>query len=184
MRLLIFISLFSLLPGVAVATPQLADSIVFGGRTYVLREVPLLGLWNFKERMGFRVGTGEVKPPEFDVRSTANWDGYEAQFEIRDSKLLLRQIVGYVEGKKRSNEEILIQKKFPLQVTWYTGRIHIAVGDNDDKTGEITAVLVFEVEKGVVKSISFKERMKPLYTWNGLPEVETDAEQDNHPEQR
>lgn len=184
MRTMFLISVFSLLADVALATPQLADTIIFGGRTYVLHEIPMLGLWDFEETRGFRVGSGREKPPPFEVRSTANWDGYEAQFEIRKSRLFVRRIAGYIDGKERTNEQIFVGKRFPLQATWFTGRIHIPVGDADERSGEVTAVIVFEVEKGIVKSTGFKDRIKPLYTWNGLPETETDAEQGAQPEPR
>lgn len=183
-RVLLLVSVFTLLADVAGATPQLADTIVFGGRKYVFYEVPMLGLWDFEETRGFRVGSGRQKPPPFQVVSTGNWDGYEAQFEIRDSKLFLRRITGYIDGQERENEEILTRKKFPLQATWFTGRIHIGLGDMDEESGEMTAVIVFEVEKGIVKSMSFKERMKPVFTWNGLPEVETDIDQGDESERQ
>lgn len=179
MRIPVLVILLSLLSNVALATPQIADTIRFGGRDYWLLEVPMLGLWDFEERMGFRTGTGREKPPPFDVRSSANWDGYEAVFEIRDSKLYLSKIVGYVGGTKRRNAEVLPKKTFPLEATWFTGRIHIAVGDDDPDTGERTAVIQFDIEQGQVKSMTFRERMKPPGTWNGLPSPNADAPPEN-----
>lgn len=176
MRTLVFTLVMSVGANVAWATPQLADRIVFGGHKYVFHEIPMLGLWDFEEVRGFRLGSGREKPPAFDVRSTANWDGYEAVFEIRDSKLYLRRITGSIDGRWRRNAGIISGEKFPLLASWYTGRIHIPVGDFDQETGEMVAVIVFEVEKGIVKSMSFKERMRPVDTWNGLPESDADAE--------
>lgn len=169
MRILFLVILYSLLGNVALATPQMADTIRFGGRDYWLFEVPMLGMWDFEERTGFRTGTGRQKPPPFDVRSSANWDGYEAVFEIRESKLYLRKIVGYVDGKMRKNAEVLPQKTFPLEATWFTGRIHLVVGDDDPDTGERTAIILFDIEQGQVKSTTFRERMTLPGTWNGLP---------------
>ena len=160
---------------VAVATPQTPDTLVFGGRQYAIREIPMLGLWDYGG------GTGKEKPPAFEARSSANWAGYRAQFEIRDSKLFLRRIVGWIDGKKRKDEEIIPGNRFPVVATWYTGKIHLPVGDFDDKTQESTAVIIFEIEMGAVKSVGFAERMKPVWTWNGLPHEtkirDEDAEQ-------
>lgn len=178
MRRFLLVLYLTLISEVALATPQIADRIVFGGRTYVLREIPMLGLWDFEERRGFRVGTGRELPPPFDVRSSANWDGYEAEFEIRDSKLFLRRIVGALEGKERTNAEIMPGKTFPLHVTWFTGRIHLAVGDDDPKTGDMSAVIVFTIEKGNVTSLKFHERLQPPFTWNGLPAPAVDDQDD------
>jgi hypothetical protein len=56
----------------------------------------------------------------------------------------------------------------------------------DDKTQESTAVIIFEIEKGAVKSVGFAERMKPVCTWNGVPADTTtgdkNAEQSHPPE--
>jgi hypothetical protein len=151
---------------IAVATPQASDTLMFGGRKYAIHEIPMLGLWDYGNG---RVGTGKQKPPAFDFQDSANWAGYRAQFEIRDSKLFLRRIVGRIDGKKRKNEEIIPGNQFPILADWYTGKIHLAVGDFDEETRESTAVIIFEVEKGAVKSVGFAERMKPVSTWNGVP---------------
>ncbi|MGN6548248.1 MAG: hypothetical protein ACTHK7_24645, partial [Aureliella sp.] len=116
---------------------------------------------------------GKQKPPAFEARSSANWAGYRAQFEIRDSKLFLRRIVGWIDGQKRRDDQIISGKRFPIVATWYTGKIHLAVGGFDDKSQESIAVMIFEVERGIVKSVDFAERMKPVWTWNGLPPIAT-----------
>lgn len=174
MRTLLVLLTLLALTGSAFATPQMADIIIYGKRKYVLYEVPMLGLWDFEETRGYPLGDGRKKPPQFDLRSTANWDGYEAEFEIRDSRLYLNKLKGYINGKKQLNEQILPEYKFPTVATWYTGRIHLAVGDADEQTGELTSVLVFEIEQGLVKSLSFQEKMQPDWTWNGFPDIEED----------
>jgi hypothetical protein len=156
---------------ITVATEQVQDVLVFGARRYAIHEVPMLGLWDYG---GGSAGTGKTRPPAFEVRSSGNWSGYRATFEIRDSKLLLRRIVGRIDGKRRRDEEIIPGKQFPIVASWYTGKIHIRVGEFDEKTHEETAVIVFEIEMGEVKSIGFIERMKPVGTWDGLtPDART-----------
>jgi hypothetical protein len=161
----------------AFATPQISDTVIFGGRKYTIREIPMLGFWDYGEES---IGTGTRKPPAFDVRNSANWSGYRAQFEIRDSKLYLRHIAGWIEGKKRRNEQIINGKPFPIVADWYTGRIHLDVGDFDPDTQESQAVIIFHVEKGVITEMEFAKRMKPIWTWNGLPPKEPAERIDNN----
>ncbi len=154
---------------VAATTPQIPNTLMFGGRKYAIHEIPMLGLWDYGEGS---VGTGTEKPPTFQARNSANWVGYRAQFEIRESRLFLHRIGGRLDGKKRNDEELIPGKPFPIVASWYTGKIHLPVGDFDDSANEQTAVIIFSIERGVVTSVDFAERMKPVWTWNGLPQKE------------
>lgn len=161
--------------GPAEATPQIPCTLRYGGRVYTIPEIPMLGLWDSREPPA----PGGQRLPPFEVRSTANWAGYRAVFEIRDGKLLLRRVVGRIAGQKRVNEEIISGASFPLLATWYSGRIHLAVGDPDLQRNESTAVLIFEVERGRVRDVTFAKRLSLPGTWNGLEPSAVDAA---HPE--
>ena len=155
------------------------DTLVFGGRKYFIDEAPMLGLWNGG------VGTGTQERPTFQPHRSGNMRGYLPQFEIRESKLFLRRIVGRIDGKKRKNEEIIPGTPFPIVATWFTGDIHLFVGDVDSETQDSTAVIILHIHKGVAESMGFAERMRRVRTWNGLPEagaVERHAEQCGEPE--
>ena len=159
----------------AEATPQIPCTLRYGGRVYTIAEIPMLGLWDSREPPA----PGRQRLPPFEVRSSANWAGYRAAFEIRDAKLLLRRVVGRIAERKRVNEEIIPGASFPLLATWYSGRIHLAVGDPDLQTHEARAVLIFEVERGRVRDLTFAKRLSLPGTWNGL---EPSAVEGAHPE--
>jgi len=150
----------------AQATWQIPRLIEFGNHTYGLEEIPMLGLWDYGPGS---IGPGTQKPPPFEMTSSANNSGYVAQFGIRDSKLYLDKITGQIDGKTRRNEQIIPGPQFPIVAEWFTGRIHVQVGEYDNERRESNAVIIFHVEKGIVRKTDFAERMTLPGTWNGLP---------------
>lgn len=150
---------------IVLATPQAAGHISYGGHEYVLFQVPMLGLWH--NGVG-DVPKGKMPTPRFEVTSSANWAGYSACWEIRNHQLLLCEIEGRINGKNIRNDEILRGRRFPVVAKWFTGRIHIAVGDLNDETNEYESVIVFEVVNGSVKGTMFHTAAKICRTWNGL----------------
>jgi len=150
----------------AQATWQIPHLISFGNNTYLLNEIPMIGLWDYGPRS---IGTGKQEPPPFESTSSANNAGYLAQFGIRDSKLWLEMITGQIAGKMQRDERIIPGQRFPIVAEWFTGKIHIQVGDYDYEKMESTAVIIFHVEKGIVTKTEFAERMTLPDTWNGLP---------------
>ena len=85
-------------------TPQLMDELVLGGKRYHIYQVPMLGYWDYGDGS---IGKGQVKPPHFDFSSTANSAGYQATWEITDSKLKLRRITGRIDGRRVKNRKII-----------------------------------------------------------------------------
>jgi hypothetical protein len=166
----------------ASATSQIWDTLIFGEHEYGIPEKPMAGVWQFG---GGVPEPGRQKVPDFESRSTANHVGYEARFEIRDSKLMLRKLSGWIAGKERRNEEILPEMKFPVIATWFTGKIHLCVGDFDfdGHTADCAAVIIFQVEKGTVKKMEFAERMQFGWSWpwNGVPRSETTSRNSPQP---
>jgi len=57
MRGALLLTALSFLTEVAFATPQISDTVIFGGRKYALHEVPMLGLWDYGAQSA---GTGKV----------------------------------------------------------------------------------------------------------------------------
>ena len=96
MRAMTVIAIIACSAQTAFATIQVSDTVVLGGRTYEIQEIPMLGLWDHGEGS---VGGGKQKRPKFEATNSANWVGYRAKFEIRDSKFYLRKIVGQIDGK-------------------------------------------------------------------------------------
>jgi hypothetical protein len=128
----------------------------------------MLGLWDYGDE---RVGSGKQKPPDFDIVSTANWSGYQAEFEIRDSQLWLREMTGQIGGKARKNEQIIPGERFPIVAKWFSGRIHLPVGGFDPEKQEYAFVIIFHVDGGRVTRTEYAERMTPVHTWNGVPQT-------------
>ncbi len=116
--------LLGLLIGQAAhATAQVPDSIRIDGKDYALNTNPLsqnpkLEGWN---------------PPADASRSTANWRGYVAAWEIRDGSLMLMDvnISTYDEAsKKRAVRSIAADfvSALPAAADWYTGALIIPDG--------------------------------------------------------
>ena len=153
----------------AFGTQQIPNELVFGNRKYFIEEIPMLGLWDYGRG---DPAEGKEKPPKFEAANSANWVGYQAQFEIRNSKLWLKKITGKIDGKRQTNEQIIPGEDFPKVAKWFSGRIHLEVGDFDDGTQEATSVIIFHIKNGVVTKTEYTERMKRVATWNGLPEAD------------
>jgi len=156
-----------------LSTFQIPGTLRYGEHTFTILEVPMLGLWDYGD------GTpapGKVKPPSFDFVSTANWKGYEATWLIKDSKLMLYEIMGKKDGKKVRNEDIFPGKSFPLLADWYTGRIHLRVGGYNQRQEAYEAVIVCHIEKGHVKKMTFEPILAIEPTWNGLSPSENEDE--------
>ena len=111
---------------------------------------------------------GRHRPPTFDFTSTANWDGYIAKWFIRDKQLFLSTITGRIQGKDVKDQEILSGGRFPRHATWFTGNIYLPIGDFNDEKKEHESVLVFKIEKGDVKAMTFFPSTKIKPTWDGL----------------
>ena len=162
---LLMVATFALACSPALATVQQRDRVVFGDHEYGIFEVPMLGLWYYGEG---EPPNGKTRPFEFDFNTTANWVGYSATWEIRGEELRLREIRGRQKGKDVKNEAILPSRKFPVAATWFTGKIHIPVGGYDENEEQFKAIIVFEIDKGDVKSMAFIPSGKISGTWDGL----------------
>ncbi len=150
---------------IARGSPQLYDSMSFGGRKYIIYQRPMNELWHYGDAA---IPEGKQRPPQFDATSPGNWLGYAASWEIQDSKLFLRDIRGRVAGKAVRNQAILPQLTFPALATWFTGKIYLPVGDFIEDKNEYEAVIVFEIEKGCVKVMTFLPSWPINYSLNGL----------------
>jgi len=160
----LFIAVLISCRSTAFATPQVKDKLRYGYREYVIFQIPMLGLWHYGDE---KPPTGKSSPPKLEVTSSANWAGYSATWEIRDKQLFLRTIQGRMRGHDVQNEAILPDLKFPAPATWFTGRIHLPIGDFSEETQEYESVILFDIEKGQVKAINFVPTEKINYTWNG-----------------
>ncbi len=132
----------------------------------------MLGLWDYSDG---EPQLGKQKPPRFDFAGTGKWAGYDAVWLIRDSKLFLSSIQAKRDGQRIKNEEILLDRKFPALATWFTGRIHLFVGDYDTETKQYASVIVCHVDSGIVKNMTFEPTLEYTFEWNGLPSQHTES---------
>ncbi|HIE98175.1 MAG: hypothetical protein ABGZ53_00795 [Fuerstiella sp.] len=150
---------------VSVSSPQSKDLLLYGDHTFEINEIPMLGLWDYGDA---EPAQGKKKPPTFDFAGFGNWAGYDATWLIRDSKLYLHKIRGERDGKRIRNEKILPDHDFPVVATWFSGRIHVAVGGFNHDTEKHESVIVFHVEKGIVQRTTFESSLEYTFEWNGM----------------
>jgi hypothetical protein len=117
MKPLILIALGCLLGLQVHATDQIIDPLDWKGETFYPRLGPSI-LEAFPEK----------EKPQFEVRSTGNWKGYEAEWEIKDNTLFLISLKGSIKGKHKDITELLPGKKPPIPATWYTGTLILPRG--------------------------------------------------------
>src|SRR5260370_32789681 len=98
-------------PTTVLATVQARDAVRFEGKIKLMMECPLGDLlYSLPD------------PPEFEWQNTANWKGYTAKWEIKDSGLFL---VSFEAKRKRTEPEnvpleaILPGRKLPVLADWY-----------------------------------------------------------------
>ncbi|MDQ3331086.1 MAG: hypothetical protein M3552_10595 [Planctomycetota bacterium] len=150
---------------------QVQDSLKFGGRKYVINQQPMLGYWHDNEW-----GSTGTKPfPKFDFVSFNNWRRYDAAWFIADGQLWLDNLSGEIQGRKVKNEEIILDYAFPARADWFTGRIELAVGDQNRHTGKYSAVIVLHIEEGKVKKMTLMESAWLVGSWNGLDDRPVEA---------
>jgi len=125
----------------ALATAQQADALLLDGKEHALNTNPLAA-W---------IEAHPDRAPGSEVRSSANWRGYIATWEIAGGKLWLRKVeVSYVDGKERreyvDNKGVgrvieipqyrqrdvlgdLFDGRREIVATWYTGTLIVPQGE-------------------------------------------------------
>lgn len=162
---LLALCLATFLVAPAFGSPQEMDRVWYGGHRYAIAEHPMLGLWHIGEG---EPPTGKSFPPNFDFESPSNWLRFSTTWEIWDSRLWLRSIRARVDGRRVRNNEILPNFTFPAEATWFTGKIHLPVGNFSAETQEFESVIEFSIDKGVVTSRRLISSACLGSSWNGL----------------
>ncbi len=126
----------------AVATEQEEDVIRSGGKTAHLLERPLdLHLQTLSPR------------PRFDPPRSSNWKGYDADWEIRDSKLYLVSFEALTNRKAVPISELFPKRELPIFADWFTGTLHLLSTERERKPGGYPVfkhVTQMRVKNGVV----------------------------------
>ena len=130
-------------------TQQIADSVTYNGETYYTYSNP------FHQ---FRFTFKPKERPRFYGAHSANWNGYESDFIIKDNKLLLIKFEGNLLDHKDNTYRLVgLDHFFPGQTEvfadWFTGSLILYTenqlhennrGDKSDSTDE----LYLEFNKG------------------------------------
>ena len=149
------------LAGQATATAQIADTIIIDGKEYALNTNPL---------DGYLKGRPDVIPKDAS-RSSANWRGYVATWEIKDAALVLvRMDVRFYDTDSREERtqnirEALFPDQSRVQATWYSGALIIPDGKMTQYVhmgygSTYSHYRIYRIDKGRVietKSLSEKE---------------------------
>lgn len=114
-----------LLSPVAKATAQVSDVLIVDGQEFALNTNPLEAQLEQKK----------WRPPEEAIRSTANWRGYVATWEVKGDKFFLRNVSIRVSDPKDVREETrkdIIGELYPgaseVFADWYTGALIVPDG--------------------------------------------------------
>ena len=146
MRLPTFIRVFGTLAIVLAAIPastteQARDTITFAGQQDSMLERPLN---EFLRRL--------PEVPRLDIPSTANYKGYTASWEVKDSRLLLATFHATTNRQPYSVSSLFPDRKLPIHANWYSGTVHIINGRETLAQGRYTyeRVIALQVTNGVV----------------------------------
>jgi hypothetical protein len=101
------------------ATDQVRDIVTFRGERSTTLERPLN---DFLRRL--------PTVPRFDVSSTANYKGYTATWELKDSRLFLKSFNATTNGHPFSVAWLFPTRSLPILADWYSGTLHIVDGSN------------------------------------------------------
>ncbi len=140
-----------------------ADDIVIGTCKYSMFQNPMLSYWDFGQDS---LGVGTRKMPQLEQLSSVNAKGFEAEWCVRNGKLYLTHIKGRVDGKWHRDQKLMPECKFPVYADWFSGNLHLPVGEfADGMVCEI--VMTVCVEKGIVKNLSVSQNTAVVITWDG-----------------
>jgi hypothetical protein len=91
--------------------------------------------------------------PTFDDTTTSNRKNYTARWEIRESRLYLASFDAKRKGKSVAIDAILSGGKLPMLATWYSGKLHIGLGEVvgwEKGKPKYERQEVLDIEKGAV----------------------------------
>jgi hypothetical protein len=123
------------------ATEQVRDTVTITGQQHSMLERPLNGLLCRLPAI-----------PRFDVPSTANYKGYTASWEVRDSRLYLASFSATTNRQPFSATLLFPDRTLPILADWYSGSVHIISGRETLAHGHYTyeRVTALRVKNGVV----------------------------------
>jgi hypothetical protein len=90
--------------------------------------------------------------PKFDVRRTSNYKGYEASWEIRDSRLFLTSFAAATNRAPQPVSVLFPTRELPILADWFSGPLHVIGGKTSLSRGYQTfeRVTRYQVSKGII----------------------------------
>jgi hypothetical protein len=98
-------------------TSQAHECLVYKGEEIGIEEEPLEQYFS-----------GLKKRPKLIAPHTALWRGYHGVWEIKDEKLFLTELVGFVKDNAEVDINYIFPGKKEVFAEWYTGEIRIPQG--------------------------------------------------------
>ncbi|MGE3315601.1 MAG: DUF1028 domain-containing protein [Planctomycetaceae bacterium] len=146
----------------AFATGQISDEILYEMKDTFILECPLQ---KYLEQHKKQI-------PRSDGINSANWKGYKAGWEIRNSRLLLVRFEVGVKSEPTSIDVIIPGATLPVHADWYTGKLHVITGKRLTNSGfshlnKYESIDVLDLEKGKV----VKRRVWRNVNRNDIPEL-------------
>jgi hypothetical protein len=125
----------------AFATQQARDTMTFAGQQDSILERPLNDLLRRLPEI-----------PRFDISSTANYKGYTASWEIKDSRIYLASFHATTNRQPYSVSSLFPGRKLPIHADWYSGTVCIISGRETLAKGRYTyeRVVALQVTNGVI----------------------------------
>ena len=123
------------------ATEQDRDMLTFAGQQHPALERPLNDF------------LGRLRTiPRFDIPNTANYKGYRAAWEVRDSKLYLASFSAATNGQPFSVAFLFPGRRLPFFADWYSGTVHVVRGRETLAQGYYTyeRITALRITNGVV----------------------------------
>jgi hypothetical protein len=126
----------------SVATPQVTDTVVWGGASFHIRQLPFQSALEKYETMGRLVKSS----------STNSHRGYVAKWLVSDGAIYLWQLKGVRKNSKKKILENLGAVRFPVKAEWYSGTLQLPVGEFDDTSFSWPIVIELTIENGNIKN--------------------------------
>jgi len=98
-------------------TAQIREILIYKGKRNGLYTEPLKEYLKKRENV------------KFIFKSTAMWRGYVCKWEIKNNKLYLIWLLGFIEGNKQVDLSYLFPNKKEVFADWYTGELQIPLGE-------------------------------------------------------
>jgi hypothetical protein len=138
--------MLTVLAGVLITIPSLATEQVWDGVAYAGRDLSVL------ERPLNDYLRHLPAIPRFDIPNTANYKGYTAGWEVRNSHLYLASFRATTNHQPFSIILLFPGRELPIPADWYSGTVHIVSGKETLAKGYLTYehVIALRITNGVV----------------------------------